>query len=284
MRLVRNVLALACMSMCSLSLQAAQPAKSDSLLYKAYVDSAYNALGEKRLSQTEYYFKKAIETLPKHSANGLIWDNLGRIQRDLNRNEDALASFGKAIGLFPTALRFLRDRASLLIAMGREAQALDDYTRVLAIQKDDEVALLYRAWIYVKQRKFEEARRDYETLLKANPSHYEGLLGLAILNQKEGRLNEAILQLTSLISTHPDKAELYSMRAQVEEEKGQTDAALLDISEAIHRDTDNREYYVHRATLYLKESNKLKARRDLDKAVSLGMEQGALRELYRKCR
>lgn len=257
--------------------------KADSLRYKAFVDSAYNALGNKKPAQTEYFFKKAIETLPKNSANGLIYDNLGRIQRDLGRNEDALTSFTQALDLFPTAIRFLKDRASLLLAMNRNEQAVDDYTKVLSINPKDVQALLYRAYIYANSRRYDAARRDYTKLLTIEPSNYEGMLGLAVLNQREGRINEAIQQISTMISIVPEKAELYAMRAQMEEDKGQIEAALLDMTEAIARDNKNKEYYIHRATLYIKNKERVKARKDLDAAVKAGTPRAELRELYKKC-
>lgn len=257
--------------------------KTDSLRYKAFVDSAYNALNGKNLPKTEYFFKKALETLPKNSANGLIYDNLGRIQRDLGRNEDALVSFGKALDLFPTALRFLKDRASLLLAMNRQTLAIEDYSKVLAINPKDVQALLYRAYIYSETRRYDAARRDYNNLLAIEPSNYEGLLGLAVLNQKDGRINEAIQQISNIISIVPEKAELYYMRAQMEENKGQVDAAIMDMTEAIAHDDKNKDYFVYRATLYLKNKEKVKAERDLDAAVKLGTPRSGLRELYKKC-
>lgn len=257
--------------------------KADSLRYKTYVDSAYNALSNKNLPLTEYFFKKALETLPKNSANGLIYDNLGRIQRDLGRNEDALTSFGKALDLFPTALRFLKDRASLLLSMNRQTQAIDDYSKAISINPKDVEALLYRAYIYSAMRRYDAARRDYDKLLSIEPSNYEGLLGLAVLNQKDGRMNEAIQQISNIISIVPEKAELYYMRAQMEETKGQIDAAIMDMTEAIARDDQNKEYFVYRATLYIKNQEKMKAEKDLNAAVKLGTPRAGLRNLYKKC-
>ena len=61
--------------------------------------------------------------------------------------------------------------------LGRNNLAQADYSLVLDLEKNNEEALLMRAYIYMQQREYKMAKADYERLLKVNPASYNGRLG-----------------------------------------------------------------------------------------------------------
>ena len=176
--------------------------------------------------------------------------------------------------------------------LGRNNLAQADYSLVLDLEKNNEEALLMRAYIYMQQREYKMAKADYERLLKVNPASYNGRLGLATLEQKEGKYEEALGVLNNMIATTGETSQLsssqyamlYVARAGVEKDLNHMDMALVDLEEAIRLDSSQPEIYLMRGEIYLAQKKKDLAKRDFEKAVSLGVPQADLRDLLQQTR
>ncbi|CDB83111.1 tetratricopeptide repeat protein [Bacteroides clarus CAG:160] len=176
--------------------------------------------------------------------------------------------------------------------LGRNNLAQADYSLVLDLEKNNEEALLMRAYIYMQQREYKMAKADYERLLKVNPASYNGRLGLATLEQKEGKYEEALSVLNNMIATTGETSQLsssqyamlYVARAGVEKDLNHMDMALVDLEEAIRLDNSQPEIYLMRGEIYLAQKKKDLAKRDFEKAVSLGVPQADLRDLLQQTR
>ena len=70
----------------------------------------------------------------------------------------------------------------------------------------------------------------------------------------------------------------------VEIDAGQPDLALIDLEEAIRLDASQAEAYLMRGQLYLSQQKKKLAKEDLEKAVSLGIAPGDVRDLLQQCK
>ena len=79
----------------------------------------------------------------------------------------------------------LLNRATIYMELGRNNLAQADYSLVLDLEKDNEEALLMRAYIYMQQRDYKMAKADNERLMKENPPSYNGRHGMATLEPKE---------------------------------------------------------------------------------------------------
>lgn len=150
-----------------------------------------------------------------------------------------------------------------------------------------------RAYIYMRQRNYNFAKSDYERLLKLAPRSYNGRLGLATLEQKEGKYEAALSILNAMIAekggeatrlTTQQYAVLYVARAGVEQDMKHVDLAMMDLEEAIKLDPSQTEAYLIRGQIYLSQKKKELAKRDFEKAISLGVPQGDLRELLLQCK
>ena len=143
-----------------------------------------------------------------------------------------------------------------------------------------------------QQREYKMAKADYERLLKVNPASYNGRLGLATLEQKEGKYEEALSVLNNMIATTGETSQLsssqyamlYVARAGVEKDLNHMDMALVDLEEAIRLDSSQPEIYLMRGEIYLAQKKKDLAKRDFEKAVSLGVPQADLRDLLQQTR
>ena len=227
---------------------------------------------------------------PANPHNALLFSNLGTIQRRQRQYEQALESYNFALNIAPRAVPILLNRAAVYMELGRNNLAQADYSLVLDLEKNNEEALLMRAYIYMQQREYKMAKADYERLL--NPASYNGRLGLATLEQKEGKYEEALSVLNNMIATTGETSQLsssqyamlYVARAGVEKDLNHIDMALVDLEEAIRLDSSQPEIYLMRGEIYLAQKKKDLAKRDFEKAVSLGVPQADLRDLLQQTR
>ena len=146
-----------------------------------------------------------------------------------------------------------------------------DYCNVLDVDRKNEEALLYRAYIYTRRRSYKEARIDYNTLLQKLPEHRMGRLGLALLDQKEMRYREASEIFNRLLEDDPNDTSILKARANLELEMELPDMALLDVNNVIRLTPNDAEAYLMKGDIYLVLKKKKDANKAYDKAVSLGI-------------
>ena len=123
-------------------------------------------------------------------------------------------------------------------------KAYIDYCNVLDVDRKNEEALLYRAYIYTRRRNYKEARIDYNTLLQMLPEHRMGRLGLALLDQKEMRYREATEIFNRLLDDDPNDTAILKARANLEMEMELPDMALLDVNTVIRLTPNDAEAYL----------------------------------------
>lgn len=261
--------------------------------YEDLNDYALAAVEQDSLSQAEEYILRALQLEPANPRNAFLFSNLGTIRRRQGNYEKALESYTYALNMQPLDVSILLNRASLYVEMGRNDRARIDYSLALDIEPDNKEALLARAYIYMYARDYKPARADYERLLKLSPLDYKARLGLATLEQKEGRYQEALSLVNKMIADRLDGEEtisssslamLYIMRAGVEYDLQHADLALLDLDEAIRLDNMSPDAYLMRGKIYLVRKRKGEAKRDFEKALSLGIPPAELREFMQQCK
>ena len=257
--------------------------------YQELCDRAITYTEQDSLPQAEEYIRQALKLEPANPHNALLFSNLGTIQRRQRQYEE---SYNFALNIAPRAVPILLNRAAVYMELGRNNLAQADYSLVLDLEKNNEEALLMRAYIYMQQREYKMAKADYERLLKVNPASYNGRLGLATLEQKEGKHEEALSVLNNMIAATGETSQLsssqyamlYVARAGVEKDLNHMDMALVDLEEAIRLDSSQPEIYLMRGEIYLAQKKKDLAKRDFEKAVSLGVPQADLRDLLQQTR
>lgn len=261
--------------------------------YEELSERAVTATEQDSLAQAEKYIMEALKLDPANPHNALLFSNLGTIQRRQRQYDEALESYTMALNIAPRTVPILMNRAALYLELGKDELARMDYALALDLEADNQEALLMRAYIYKQKRDYKAARSDYERLLKLNPQSYNGRLGLAMLEQKEGKNEEALSVLNKMIAdkadgatqiTAPQYAVLYVARAGVEKDMQHLDLALIDLEEAIELDPSQSEAYLMRGQIYLSQKKKELAKRDFEKAVTLGVPQGDVRDLLQQCK
>lgn len=260
--------------------------------YQELSGHAITCTEQDSLEQAKDYIRQALKLEPANPHNALLFSNLGTIYRRQRQYEQALESYTFGLNIAPRAVPILLNRAAIYLELGRDELAQADYSLVLDLEKDNEEALLMRAYIYMQRREYKMARADYERLLKLTPESYNARLGLATLEQKEGKYEAALSVLNDMIAgknglsqlTPSQHAVLYVARAGVEKDLQHIDMALIDLEEALRLDVSQTEAYLIRGEIYLSQKKKEQAKRDFEKAISLGVPQADLRALLQQCK
>ena len=251
--------------------------------YASLVDSAYVAIERDSLAAAEGFLKKAIATDVGNAKNVFLFINLGSVQKQQGKLQEAAESYSLALNYKPTAIPVLLARAATYMELGNEDKAYVDYCSVLDQDIENTEALTFRAYIAVHQRLFDVARADYGRLLTIDSKDSGARFGLALLNQKQGRLVEATEQLSALITDYPAEPDYATARANVLSDRELYDLALLDMETVLKLTPQDPYAYVARAAIYLRMGHhKRQARKDLDRAVQLGLSRSELTELYSK--
>ena len=134
------------------------PAKSQT--YDELIDKAMDAVEQDSLLLAENYFKEALRLEPANMRNSLLFSNLGTIQRRMGKRKEALESYSLALNKTPYSVTMLLNRASLLLEMNDLDRAYTDYCGVLDLDQKNPEALMFRAYIYMKRRQYQDARLD----------------------------------------------------------------------------------------------------------------------------
>lgn len=256
--------------------------------YDEWVERAIQAVEADSLHKAVESLRQALLVDPTNAHNVWLYTNMGTLQGQLSRFDEAIESYSFALNVAPYHVPALLGRASAYLETGRLELARVDYSLVLDVEKENEEALLMRAYIYKVQRQYKFARADYDHLLQLHADHFNARLGLALLMQAEGDRDQAVQQLDILITEASGNVAqstlLYRARAEVEWESEHYDAALMDINQSIQIDNSQADAYLLRGQIYLALGKKLLAKRDFNQAQALGVPTAQLKPLFAKCK
>jgi tetratricopeptide (TPR) repeat protein len=252
--------------------------------YGELSEQALQCIEKDSLEQAEILFRQALAMEPTNPYNALIFSNIGTLQKQMQRLDEAEESYTYALNLAPYSILILLNRATVYMEQGFFNRAYVDYCLVLDRDKKNMEALLMRAYIYMIRRDYHAARVDYNQLLEVDSLHYSARLGLATLNQREEKFREAMDILEGLINEYPTEMELYMACAEVEQNMNLPDLALFDIDRAILLNPLSAEAFLLRGKINLAGKKKKKAKKDFEKAESLGISSSELREWLQQCR
>jgi protein O-mannosyl-transferase len=182
-----------------------------------------------------------LDTIAKNPSAEMAFVNLGILQQESGRLDDALASYDRALALDPAAADVHRNRGNALAAQGRVDAALESFATALRLDPSDartrnsrantlagagrhgEAIVEYEgalaidpryadahgnlANVLVMEGRRDEARAHYEQALAADPGYAEAQRNFAILLANEGRLPEAAARFAEAVRLRPGWAE-----------------------------------------------------------------------------
>ena len=258
-------------------------AQNDSIYtYEEWITASFDALDENNNAQAEQCLKNAMKLEPANPQNGLLFVNLGTIQRNQQNYQDAEISYTCAISLLEENTVAFSTRASLYAEMEEYQKAIDDYSVIIGRNPENEDALYERALCRLMNNDTVGARFDLETIDKFNPKSAKSRLGMAMVYKAMGENAMAVELYDALIKASPNSWSLFRDRAEVYFFSKRLGAALIDIDKSISMNGKDPLSYFLRAKIRWAKGDREYARRDLNRAVELGLPQSAAADLVEK--
>jgi predicted O-linked N-acetylglucosamine transferase (SPINDLY family) len=251
---------------------------------------AYHQAG--RLAEAEAHYRRILDAVPDHAdalhlLGGLAYQTgrheaaialIGRaIERNasdpsyhcthglvlhsLNRLDEAIASYDRALVLKPHYAIALTNRGLALAALGRLVEALDSYDRALALSPDDAAALLNRGNALHRLERFAEALESYDQVLAIRPDLAEAHFFRGEALRYRGRLDEAGASYDRALALKPDFVEALINRGDILTHLGHFAEALESYEQVLAIRPDLAEAHFFRGEA-------LRYRERLDEAVA----------------
>lgn len=243
-------------------------ASAQSPQYLALVDSAATAIDCHDWEKAADNLRAAMRLEPGLPGNILLMSNLGLVEFYDGRADRSVATLSDAIAMAPNAVVLRNNRARVLAALGRDREAMADYSHALSVDSTSADALAGRVMLLLAADSLELATRDIERLEHLRPDDRTTLLARASLLQATGNYIDAIKYFTRLIEQSPDD-ELLLARATCYILTENLSDATVDLNEAIKLNPENPDLYERRSTIHIICYRNAEAQADLKRAAEL---------------
>ena len=247
--------------------------------YDEWIDSSFVAIESENLKEAEAALLAALRSEPANKRNVLLWSNLGTVQRQQGKHNEAIESYTIALAQNPKSVMLLQNRAALFGEMGKPNDALTDYTSILLIDANNDDALYYRGLLYLQTGNEHLAEADFRQLMDMDAESLKGRKGFATLEKIRGNYLEAEKIYNFLIEKHPKQRDLYISRAELYILSNRNSRALNDINKVIHEMGADAYCYYLRAKIKLTLYERKSAAKDLITAKEGGYPIGDLEEV-----
>lgn len=252
--------------------------------YEDMVTKAMDLIEQDHFVAAEQAIKAALRKEPANPNNAMLMVNLGTIQRNLGKLEEALISYDVAMEKYPDNAFIRHNRAALYCEMDDFANALKDYNTILLTDPKDTEALYRRGLIYLSEKNLLSAEDDFEKILNIAPENLKGKMGVAAIKKRRSEWKEAEELYSDLIYKYKENADLYFNRAECYMELNKLGRAQEDLNKAQSLGYDGSPLYILRGKIKLSQYEKRGAKEDFLRAKELGADAVVVNELLILCK
>lgn len=201
-------------------------------------------------------------------------------------------AFAAAIPVYDAALRERLSANSRALAygwrgwaytkVGRDGDAIRDFSAALQIEPNLVFALLDRGLAFHRAGKFAEAMVDYDRTIVLNRNSVDAYRNRALILAHRGRAKEAIADMSEAIRCAPSDPRWYVRRAQMFLLAGDQDAAIASFESAIRLDPESSDAHYGRACALIARGESARAVSEITEAIARRPKAAPLR-LARAC-
>jgi tetratricopeptide (TPR) repeat protein len=179
------------------------------------------------------------ETLRARPDNWKALLAIARIQLELRRDKDALASFQQVIERKSDYPPALVGAGEAYARQSDKANATRLFQRAIDLEPKCADAMNQLGLLAAGGNDLKEARRWFQQAMEAQPDHPGAINNLAVLYAKIGQPNDAVAAFRYGIKTNPDDDELYLNLARIYVTMGARDKARSVLEELMERKPGN---------------------------------------------
>jgi tetratricopeptide (TPR) repeat protein len=193
--------------------------------------------------------------------------DVGRLYEKLGHGNEAAQAYGQWVRSHPEDAYAHTLYASVLMRLGRYAEAEKQWTR--ALQLDPK---LYRsrgelANLYVQEGRYRDGIREYEMLLRQQPGNYEADYNIALAFINTGELTPAIEHLRHALKIRPDLIAAHIALGTALEKQGQAEQAASEYRRALQLDPQSVEALNNLGTYLAHKGRRAEAIQHFQKAI-----------------
>ena len=247
--------------------------------YMHNVQKAEEAIGKRKWPLAIAYLQEAMQSDPGNPQNIMLLSNMGMLHYYNGDDSLALHTLTEARAMAPASVVILSNRAQVLTGMNRLADALSDYSRIIAMDSTYADAWRERGAIELQLGKLPEAESDITRYRALCPDDSQGKLMQAVIMAATGRPDEAIPLYSGLIEEKPESV-YYSARATCHMQNSDLPAAAADVARGRELDPDDGARYYVRAWLNRMRFRDDDAQADARRAMELGVSPMRVKALF----
>ena len=250
--------------------------------YEEMIRKSYEYADRGDLPAAEEALKAAMHAEPANKNNFALLSNLGTIQRQQGKTDEALVSYTAALSLQPKNKLILSNRAELFIEMGETEKALSDYQALLLLDPLDLDAYYRRGMLYIEMKDYMLADEDFEKIMSIDKESEQGRFGFALLDKARGNYEDSEAILSYLIEKSRTPLQYYEERAELYFQMKKNARAMADLNKIFAETNDVPAHlYVLRGKIKLAQFEKESAAIDFKKALELGYDKAVIDELIK---
>ncbi len=185
-----------------------------------------------RLEEGLAFYEKAILLDPCYSE---YHNEHGNILQRLGRHEEAVASYGRAIAFSPPYPEVHFNKGVCLMRQGRAEEALDCFARSLALNPAQPEIHALQAELFQGLERPDLALSEYDAAIGLGGDGAAVRVNRAVLHFNNGSFELALADMDRAIALDPGEPAHYENRAAVHEAMGGEDLRLRDLEAAERR-------------------------------------------------
>ncbi len=190
-------------------------------------------------------YDRAIALQPTAEA----YFNRGTVLRELNRPEEALASFDHAMTLKPDFAEAYIHRGLALQKLKRTEEALINYDRALSLKPGTAEVHFDRGNAFMELKRMEEALACFNQAISLRPTFVEAYNNRGAVLQDLDRPEDALASYEGAIAVQPARPEAYNNRGTVLRKLKRLEEALAAHDQAIALKPDFVEAHNNRGAV-----------------------------------
>jgi putative PEP-CTERM system TPR-repeat lipoprotein len=157
----------------------------------------------------------------------------GNANLALRETEAAVVEYDAALGLEPDNAMARLGKARILLAEGREAEALGELDRIVAEHPDHVDSRMFRGDLLRRQRRLDEAAADYERAAQVAPNNPRAHIGLALVHIAQRDRESAQKDLATLHQLAPGVPAVGYLQALVSFQEGDQERASDELQNVL---------------------------------------------------
>jgi len=187
----------------------------------------------------------------------------------LDRRIDACARVIKDPAAVGRHLDALVIRGEALAARGRNAEAVEDFTKALALSPGHPEALMGRAEVHLAMKAFDAAAADYGAVLKSRPKSVDAHIGAGYAHLAKGEAEAAVEAFSQALAIEPRNGVALNNRGLAYRKLGNGEAAIRDFTTAVQFHPLYALAYNNRGYAYEAAGDKTRAVQDFRSALAI---------------